>query len=396
MRRISAILGLIMAFTARTLFGGAAAEGESRFALDLYARLKDQKGDLFFSPYSIHTALAMTAAGARGATAGEMAKVLGLPPSEEAQAAIAETLRILNNPPKVAGQDAYQLSVANALWGQNGLEFRKEFLDLLAKDYQATLKSLDFASAASAAAKAINEWVEEKTSGKIKDLVDAGAVQGAVLVLTNAIYFKSGWETPFSKAATKDLPFHRQGGDPVNIPMMGRIGRFGYLKGEGFQALDIPYQGRELTMTIFLPDEAEGLAALEKQLTAENVARWLLEIKDQDVDARIPRWKTTAQIQLSRELKAMGMPLAFSGSADFSGIGSGPLFVSEVIHKAFIDVDEKGTEAAAATAVVMRASAPRIPEHPKVFLADHPFVYLIRHKQSGAILFLGRVADPQS
>jgi serpin B len=396
MKRSTAILAIsIFTTSARAPAGETvAADGENRFAFDLYSRVMAGKENLFFSPFSIHIALAMTAAGARGATAQEMAKVLRLPPSPGARRDAGDLLHELNAPPKDARKEAYKLVLANALWGQEGIQFRKEFLELVEKKYQASLEPLDFAKAADQAAKAINEWVEKQTQGKIKDLVNPGIVRGAVLVLTNAIYFKSAWQSPFEKSATKDMPFHTAAA-AAPVPMMHDLGVFGYLKGDGFQALDLTYRGGELSMTIFLPDERNGLAALEKKLSAENVAKWLAAIKPEDVDARVPRFKTTAQLSLAETLQAMGMRLAFSSAADFSGIAGGPLQVSDVVHKAYVDVNEDGTEAAAATAVVMPTSARPEPATPKVFLADHPFVYLIRHRSSGAILFLGRLMDPR-
>ena len=374
----------------------AVTEGNNVFAAALYGRLRHQSGNLFFSPESISTALAMAYAGARGSTASEMAKTLHftLPP-DKLHPAMGALLRDLN-----AAHEGYQLSVANALWAQQGYTFLDDFLSLLKTDYGAGLNQVNFKGATEAARLTINQWVEQKTQDKIKDLLQPGALRSDTrLVLTNAIYFKGDWETQFDKAQTKSEDFHLSPAQAAMAPLMHREGRFSYFDGGTFQILEIPYKSKELSMIVFLPKDAGGLSALEQSLTGSNLQQWLDKLGSvPKVIVTIPKFKMTQQFELGSTLSAMGMPQAFSGSADFSGMtGHRDFAISEVIHKAYVDVNEEGTEAAAATAVTMRALAMRAPEGPPpVFRADHPFVFMIRDNRSASILFMGRMADPRS
>ena len=245
----------------------------------------------------------------------------------------------------------------------------------------------------------INQWVEQQTEDKIKDLLQPGVVSsGTRLVLTNAIYFKADWNAQFKKADTKEEEFHLAAGETVRAPLMHREGRFNYFNGGTFQVLEIPYTGAELSMIVFLPNEAGGLSALEQTLTPSKLRQWLGQLHSvPKVILTLPRFKMTEQFELGKALGALGMREAFvRGAADFSGMdGKRDLYVSAAIHKAYVDVDEQGTEAAAATATTMRAlSMPMAPEKPIVFRADHPFVFVIRDNRSGGILFMGRVSDP--
>ena len=378
------------------------AEGCNRFAFDLYARLKGAEGNLFLSPYSISTALAMTYAGARGETADQMAKVLCLPASGEAvHGAYGALQKDLN----AAGEGgAFELVVANRLWGQKGFAFLPDFLALLEARYGAGLEPLDFAGATEAARQTINAWIEKQTRDKIKDLIKPGILDAATrLVLTNAIYFKGKWAEEFDKKATQDEDFFLTPEKKVAAPLMHRTADFGYLESDDLQALELPYQvargdshgrGDRLAMVVLLPTAKDGLAALEASLSADKVAEWVSKLNRREVRVALPRFKTTAEFSLAQVLAAMGMQDAFDASrADFSGMtGAKDLFISAVVHKAFVDTNEEGTEAAAATAVVMTLSA--MPEPPPVFRADHPFLFLIRDTKTGAILFLGRIADP--
>ena len=374
----------------------AVTEGNNVFAAALYGRLRHQSGNLFFSPESISTALAMAYAGARGSTASEMAKTLHftLPP-DKLHPAMGALLRDLN-----AAHEGYQLSVANALWAQQGYTFLDDFLSLLKTDYGAGLNQVNFKGATEAARLTINQWVEQKTQDKIKDLLQPGALRSDTrLVLTNAIYFKGDWETQFDKAQTKSEDFHLSPAQAATTPLMHREGRFSYFDGGTFQILEIPYKSKELSMIVFLPKDAGGLSALEQSLTGSNLQQWLGKLASvPKVIVTMPKFKMTQQFELGSTLSAMGMPQAFSGSADFSGMtGHRDFAISEVIHKAYVDVNEEGTEAAAATAVTMRALAMRAPEGPPpVFRADHPFVFMIRDNRSASILFMGRMADPRS
>jgi serine protease inhibitor len=371
-------------------------EGNNVFAVALYGRLRNQSGNLFFSPESISTALAMAYAGARGGTASEMAKTLHftLPP-EKLHPAMGALLSDLN-----AAHEGYQLSVANALWAQQGYTFLDDFLNLLKTNYGAGLNQVNFKGATEAARLTINQWVEQKTQDKIKDLLQAGALRSDTrLVLTNAIYFKGDWETPFDKAQTKNEDFHLSKAQTTTAPLMHREGRFSYFDGGTFQILEVPYRSKELSMIIFLPKDPDGLPALEQSLTSSHLQQWLGQLASiSKVIVTMPKFKMTQQFELGSTLSAMGMPEAFGSSADFAGMtGHRDFAISEVIHKAYVDVNEEGTEAAAATAVTMRALAMPAPQAPPpVFRADHPFVFMIRDNRSASILFMGRMADPRS
>jgi serpin B len=368
------------------------AEGCNRFAFDLYAHLLRQEGNLFLSPYSISTALTMTYAGARGQTADQMAKVLCLPASREAvHVAYATLQRDLN---AAGAKGAFDLVVANRLWGQKGYEFLSDFLALVEKNYGAGLEQVDFAGATEAARQTINTWVEKQTRDKIKELLKPGILDGreTTLVLTNAIYFKGKWSEEFDKKLTRDEDFFVTPEKKVTAPLMHQTETFGYFDGGEFQALELPYQGDRLAMVVLLPKAKDGLAALEASLSAEKLAEWVGKLHRREVQVALPRFKTAAEFSLKDTLVAMGMTDAF-GDADFSGMdGKKDLVISAVVHKAFVDVNEEGTEAAAATAVVMGRAA--MPEPAPVFRADHPFLFLIRDTKTGAILFLGRILDP--
>jgi serpin B len=372
----------------------AVVEGNNAFAVDLYGQLRKRSGNLFFSPESISTALAMTYAGARGDTASQMANTLHftLPP-ERLHPAMGGLLSDLN-----AVHDGYQLRVANALWAQQGYTFLDSFLKVTKTDYGAGFNQVDFKGETEAARLTINRWVEQKTENKIKDLIQPGVLDSMTkLVLTNAIYFKGDWQTQFDKAKTKDEDFHVSQGQTVKTPLMHREGEFNYFNGGTFQVLEVPYKSTELSMIIFLPNDMSGLPALEQALTASNTQKWLRQLGPvSKVVVTMPRFKLTQQFELESTLSAMGMPLAFEKCADFSGMtGNREFFISAAIHKAYVDVNEEGTEAAAATAVVIRPTAIRLhPQPPPVFRADHPFVFLIRDNRSGSILFMGRVINP--
>jgi serpin B len=372
----------------------AVVEGNNAFAFALYGQLQNRNGNLFFSPESISTALAMAYAGARGNTATEMAKTLHFTlPQQQLNPAMGALLSDLN-----AAHDGYQLSVANALWAQQGYTFLDTFLQLLKTDYGAGLNQVDFKGATEAARLTINRWVEQKTQDKIKDLLQPGTVAPSTrLVLTNAIYFKGDWQTQFDKAQTRDEDFYTSQAQTKKVAFMHREGSFSYFDGGTFQLLEIPYKSKELSLVVLLPKDRGGLPALEKSLTASNTEQWLSQVVQFDkVIVALPKFKSTQQFELGSTLGTMGMPQAFTGSADFSGMtGKRDLAISEVIHKAYIDVNEEGTEAAAATAVGMRTMAMRGPvEQPPVFRADHPFIFLIRDNRSSSILFMGRMADP--
>ncbi len=370
-------------------------EGNNAFALDLYAKLKEQEGNLFFSPYSISTALAMTYAGAGGNTEKQMADVLHFDlPQEKLHPAFRKLIERMNAQGKESG---YQLSVANALWAQKDYQFLRAFLNTTKSNYGAGLNQVDFVKATEAARKTINDWVEKRTEGKIKDLIKPGILDSLTrLVLTNAIYFKGNWASQFKEKDTEDAPFTIARDREVTVPMMSQKEQFAYDETEMLQLLELPYVEDELSMVILLPKELDGLATLENSLAPGNLKEWLQGLRKQEVVVEMPRFKLTSQFSLKEVLRSMGMTEAFSVKlANFSGMTSGrDLFISAVIHKAYVDVNEEGTEAAAATAVVMKLRG--APRPPKVFRADHPFLFLIRDNQSGSILFMGRVVNPKA
>jgi serpin B len=375
----------------------AVVKGANDFALELYAQLRGEDGNLFFSPYSISTALAMTYAGARGQTADEMAKTLHFPTDpERLHPTLAVLIREMNDPGKPRG---YRLSVANALWGQKGYAFRNDFLKLVRDNYDAGLNELDFHTATEAARQTINAWVEKQTQDKIKELLQPGILDADTrLVLTNAIYFKGDWVYQFEQKLTQEGDFHVSGRQSVRAPLMNMVnekGTFKYLKGDGFRALELPYSGKHLSMVLFLPEKVDGLTEFEKGLTAAKVNASIAKLQPTyEVRVTLPKFKMTREFKLKDVLMKMGMRRAFEpGEADFSGMtGSRDLFLSAVVHKAFVHVNEEGTEAAAATAVVTKPTA--VLRDPPIFRADHPFLFLIRDNRSGSILFLGRVANP--
>jgi serpin B len=375
----------------------AIAEANNAFAIDLYSQLRSRDGNLFFSPESISTALAMTYAGARNQTAVEMAKTLHftLPPGL-LHPAMGALLADLNAP-----HAGYQLQVANALWAQQGYPFRLDFLKLTNTDYAAGLNQVDFKSAPDAARATINEWVAQKTEDKIKDLIAPGELTRETrLVLTNAIYFKGDWDGQFDKTQTSEADFHISPSQTIKAPQMHRQGAFNYFDGQSFQALEIPYKSKELSMIVFLPVATDGLPAFEQSLTPATLQKALSQLRPEPkVILTLPKFKMTQQFGLAGTLSAMGMRQAFQkDAADFSGMiadSHNRLYISAVIHKAYIDVNEEGTEAAAATGILMaRPTAVMRPRPPVIFRADHPFLFLIRDNRSGSILFLGRVADP--
>jgi serpin B len=369
--------------------------GNTAFALDLYAKLRGAEGNVFVSPLSISTALGMTYAGAEGETAKQMSQVLHLP--EDKAKASAELGALLKALEALGKEKGCELSIANSLWGQTGYPFRPDFLAGIKENYGAGLEQVDFARQTEAARLAINAWVEKKTKDRIKELIREGLLTPVTrLVLVNAVYFKGDWKMPFKEERTKDAPFRASADRTVTVSMMNQEDNFGYMASEDFQALELPYAGDALSMVVFLPKKADGLDAFEKTLTPENLDKWLKSRRMQEVQVFLPRFTMTILYQdLAETLAEMGMPLAFDDTkADFSGMTTVErLWISAVIHKAFIDVNEKGTEAAAATAVITPGES--MPAPPPVFRADHPFFFLIRDTKTGSILFMGRVVNPK-
>ncbi|HEY49205.1 MAG TPA: serpin family protein [Dehalococcoidia bacterium] len=372
-------------------------DGNSGFAFDLYQALSEEEGNLFYSPFSISLALAMTYAGARGETEQQMADTLNfiLSQSDLHPAFNALDLELASRGEGAEGKDGegFRLNIVNAIWGQQDYKFLDTFLDVLAENYGAGLRLLDFINAAEESRVTINKWVSEQTEGRIEDLIPPDAIDALTrLVLTNAIYFNAAWLYPFDEDMTEDGDFHLLDGGRVTVPMMKQTESYGYAEGEGYQAVELLYDGRELSMVILLPEEGQ-FGAFEGSLDAERLDAILDDLARGEVALTMPKFEFESEFSLAKTLAAMGMPVAFSGSADFSGMtGNRELFIGNVLHKAFVSVDEAGTEAAAATAVIMELSA--APGMPVEVTLDRPFVFLIRDIETGSILFLGRVANP--
>lgn len=369
-------------------------QGNNAFALDLYRRLRSSSdGNLFFSPHSVSTALAMAYAGARGNTEKEMAKALRFSLDQKRlHPAFADVESKLN---KLQESGGVELSVANSLWPQLGYKLLEEYLSLVKTYYGSSITPVDYERAREDARKKINGWVEDKTHDKIKNLIQPGVLDAMTrLVLVNAIYFKGKWGSPFKASLTKDAPFHVASDKSVQAPMMTQQREFGYAETDALQVLELPYAGGGLSMIVLLPRKADELGRIENSLTTESLDRWKRGLGKRKVRIFLPRFKTTSMFRLDKELAAMGMVDAFDvAKADFSGMDGRAhwLYVSAVLHKAFVDVNEEGTEAAAATAAVM---AMGLAAPPPVFRADHPFVFLIQENSTGSILFMGRVTDP--
>ncbi len=377
--------------------------GNSAFAFDLYHALTEKDGNLFYSPYSISVALAMTYAGARGETERQMADTLHYRLSQDKLHNALNGLDLdLASRGKNSGfedSERIRLNIANAIWGQAGYQFAPDFLDVLALNYGAGMRSVNFVEALEESRKAINDWVAESTEDRIRDLIPKkGITEQTRLVLANAIYFNASWLWTFDEELTDDHPFHLLNGDSVNIPMMTQTADFGYVKKEGYLALELPYRAGNMSMLVLLPDEGM-FNEFETALDTDLVRQALEEMEYTYLRLKMPKFKVESQFKLNEVLKDMGMPNAFSGSAaDFSGMDGrkcgddpGCLVISDVFHKAFVSVDEKGTEAAAATAVAMATSSR--PE-PQPVVIDRPFIFLIRDIDTGAIIFVGRVVDP--
>jgi serpin B len=367
----------------------------TQLGLDLYRKLRQPGENLFLSPASVFAALSMTYAGARGTTAREMARVLhltGLAPAEvhRAQGRLLAGLNTL-------ARGGIQLNMANAVWAQKRQPFLREFAELLKTTYGAGLERLDFVGAPEEARATINGWVSKKTRGKIAELIPAGAFnEWTRLVLTNAVYFKSSWAIQFPKTATRDLPFTLTSGKKRKVPLMNLTDSFRYGAIPDLQILELPYKGGTLGMVILLPRRVNRLPAVEQQLSSVWLARQLRRLPRRKVEVYLPRFKVTRSVRLAPVLKALGLKEALlQDGADFSGIdGRRGLFIAEIFHRAWVEVNEEGTEAAAATAI--SSDEGESPQSPPVFRADHPFLFLIRDRTTGCVLFLGRIENPEA
>lgn len=372
----------------------AVVAANNRFAFELYSQFNEENRDnnIFFSPYSISIALTMTYEGAKGQTAEEMQSVLHIP--EHANVRRPNFARIYN---EINKEDKkYKLSTANALWAQKDYTFLEEYTDNVEKYYGGKVTNLDFIEESEKSRQTINRWVEDQTNDKIKNLIPPGILNFYIrLVLTNAIYFKGTWVKQFDEKDTREDDFRVNSGKTVKVPMMGLAGdgvEFNYAETDEIQILEMPYDGEDISMLIILPKDND-LINVEETISLEKLSEWKTMFNKQRVDVFVPKFKFETKYFMAGILGNMGMSTAFSRTADFSGMdGTTELFIQNVIHQAFVEVNEEGTEAAAATAVLMETLSlgPRIP----VFRADHPFIFIIQEAETGNILFLGKVSDP--
>ncbi len=368
-------------------------EANNRFAFELYSKYKDNEGNIFFSPYSISTALAMTYEGARGKTAEEMQNVLHLSDNKEK---IHSDFVVLNKELNKANK-SYNLSVANALWAQKDYKFLEEYFKIIERYYGGKVTNLDFIEETEKSRQIINNWIENKTNNKIKNLIPEGVLDDMTrLVLTNAVYFKANWSIQFDAKDTYDQKFKLGSNKTTTAKMMHKTAYFNYGETNEIQILEMDYLGNDLSMVVILPKEGHDIGDIGRTISAEKFNKWKSNMKYEMVAVAFPKFKYETKYFMRKTLSDMGMSTAFSENADFSGMtGEKNLFISEVIHQTFVEVAEYGTEAAAATAVVVKATAaPGKIEQPKVFNADHPFIFIIQDKKTGNILFLGMVNNP--
>lgn len=410
-KSLFALLGFTLGFAPMTGIPQvqSVVDGNTQFALDLYGQVATNSGNLFFSPYSISTCLAMLYAGASGNTELQMSQVLGFGTNQQAFAALFGQLQAQLETDNAT--NAIEFNIANALWLQEGFPFLPAFLQTAANQYQANVGEADFITNASQVTDEINQWVAQETQNKIQNIVPPGAINASTrLVLANAIYFLGAWTTPFAETNTSIRPFYLSRTSLVRAPLMhmplsqvvsnGSLVdlTFNYMQSNSvafpsndFQAIELPYGTNQLSMLILLPSQIDGLAGLEQQLSPAFLSNVLARMRPQQIEVFLPRFTVGSSFNLGQTLAAMGMPDAFTPSvADFSGIdGERDLSVSFVLHKAWGRVNEAGTEATAAT-VIGIVTGVALP----VFRADHPFLFLIRDTQTGSVLFLGRLANP--
>lgn len=371
------------------------AAANRAFAVALHQQLVlAGTGNLFYSPYSISTALAMTYAGSRGDTEAQLANALHFP---LAAAKIAPAFGELQRSIRAAQGEGLALWVANSLWPSDAFTFSSDYIDLIVSRFESELHPVDY-NHADAVRVRINGWIEQATREKIRDMIPPGALSALTrMVLVNAVYFKGDWATMFSAEATSEQPFFLNKIETIPVPLMHKQLKAGYAETGDAQILDLPYAGDRISMTVVLPGPERSLVDIERTLTEERLAGWLA-LPVREVDVFLPKFSMTSDFSLSQILRAMGAHHPFDpGAADFSGMGgeAGDLYIDEVLHKAFVEVSEEGTEAAAATAVIMRTTAFREPEPVPVFRADRPFLFFIKDRATGSILFTGRFAKPQ-
>jgi serpin B len=374
----------------------ALVDNNNAFAFDLYRSLQAQDGNLFYSPYSISLALAMTYAGARGQTESQMAETLHFLPQDQLHPSLnALDLQVAERG-KAASDDEtpLQLNIANAVWAEQTYPFLKSFLDTIALNYGAGIRLADFINQYEAVRREINSWVSDQTQNKINDLIPEGVLNPDTrMALVNAIYFKADWLHQFDADSTRDAPFHLLDGSDVTVPMMSHGTFIPYAKGDGWQAIELAYQGETAAMEIIVPDEGR-FDEIESGLDYETASAILNSLQPTSVSLAMPKFKFENSFGLADQLKALGMTDAFDpDQADFTGMSDrNDLYISAVVHKAFVAVDEKGTEAAAATAVIIGITS--APLYDVTLTVDRPFIFLIRDIPTGQMLFIGRVLNP--
>lgn len=376
----------------------ALVDGNTRFALDLYAAVNEGDANLFMSPHSISVALAMVHAGAHADTETEMAETLHFDLPQDRLHAAFNALQLelasRRGGPDDGEDTPFRLHVVNQLWGQNGHAFLPAFLDTLAVNYGAGMRLMDFETEPEVSRQQINDWVADQTEQRIRDLIPSGGIKPLTrLVLTNAIYFKAAWDSPFPKNAAWPSAFTKLDGSQVSVPMMAQTQTYPYYQGADVQAVELPYSGRQLSMVLLVPD-AGAFAAFDDSLNADKLSGILSQLVAIRLHLSMPKFGFESKLSLKTALGSLGMRIPFSANADFSGIdGTTDLQLADVFHKAFVAVDESGTEAAAATAVVVGTTS--VMDPPRNLTVDRPFLFLIRDRETGAILFLGRVTDPR-
>ena len=385
--------------------GGDSADlvaGNTAFALDLYEAIVGSDENLFYSPYSISLALAMTYAGAKGETEKQMAESLRFSlPQNRLHPSFNVMDLALTSQAREGDKGGFELSIANSVWGQEGHGFLADYLDTLALNYGVKVRDVDFRGQPQDARIRINDWVSKETEGRIEDLLSPDAIDHFTrLVLSNAVYFKAEWRSPFDERATSRAPFYAFDGGESRVEMMRQTGSFSYARGDGYQAVELPYRGSDMSMVIVLPDE-DTFTVFEGSMDVAKLDGVLQELESHRVQLAMPRFQLEASLDLADTLGEMGMPNAFDEKkAEFQGMDglsclAGDdecLLISDVVHKAFVSVDEAGTEAAAATAVVV-GIVKSVPEEPIELTIDRPFIFLIRDRETGAVLFLGRVVE---
>ncbi|HOJ89007.1 MAG TPA: serpin family protein [Pseudothermotoga sp.] len=388
MKRLFSVvfLGVLVA----TIGFGTVYDSSNLFAFDIYRTLSKQPGNIFLSPFSISTALAMAYIGAADNTAQQMKDVLHFNLDDETlHSGFSELISSLNQP-----NEKYQLSIANSMWAQEGYPFLKEFIDKVQKYYSSGLNYVDFAETTEEARQRINNWVEEKTNQRIKDIIKPGDIDSLTkLVLTNAIYFKGNWAKPFDPSLTKKETFYVSNKQEKQVEMMFESLTAAYTEDSLVQVLELPYAGDELSMIIVLPLKGKSLEDVEGKLSLVLFKEWVNNLRTEKVDVYLPKFKMECRLNLKKTLVAMGMIDAFTDEADFSKMdGTTMLKIKDVIHQSFVDVNEEGTEATASTAVIINIKMG--PSIPVIFKADKPFLFFIYDKTHDLILFMGRLSNP--